>query len=57
MSRDGKRMVMWSSDSRRHRTCTPDSFARAVRSTLIPLVSPRHHLENSRPTQNQEYHR
>ena len=44
MSRGGKRMVMWSSDSRRHRTCTPDSFARVERSTPIrPQATPPHH--------------
>ena len=58
MSRDGKHMLMSSSGSNSLPTCTPDSFARVVRSILTqPLASPPHHLETFRLTQNQEYHR
>ena len=58
MSRDGKRMVMWLSDSNNRPACTPDSFARAVRSIPTrPRMHRPHHLEITRPTQNQEYDR
>ena len=56
MSRDGKRMVMWSLVSSSQRTCTPDSFALVVRSTLTPPpANPPQHYETARTPQNQEY--
>ncbi len=45
MSKGGKRMVRWSSDSLRHRACTPASSAHVERSTLTrpTAIPPRHH--------------
>ena len=55
MSRDGKRMVMWSLDSSSQRTCTPDSSALVVRSILTqPQANPPQHYETARSPQNQE---
>lgn len=58
VSRGGKRMVMWSSNSSSHRICTLDSSALVVRSTPTPpLANPPQHTETMRSPQNQEYDR
>ena len=58
MSKDGKRMVMWSLGLSSQRTFTPDSFALVVPSTPTPpLANPPQHNETARTPQNQEYNR
>ena len=56
MTKDGKRMVRWSSDSTRHRLCTPASSAHVERLTLTrpAAIQPGPHTDAHTP-QNQEY--
>jgi hypothetical protein len=58
VTKGGKRMVMWSLDSKRHRNCTPASFAPVERSIQTrPAAEAPLPLQTVLTPQNEEFHR